>query len=215
MFERHIKIVGLCALIGLGVWWCANAGRAAGRDEGKLIAVVDIDVISEQAAPFKAERQAFESMQERLDQELTARMFMSAEETQQLESLLNKAQRTPEDEKKLQTLIQEGLKRDQELKSLQIKVNKNAQELARLRELEGFVKRNRDNVGELMRQYQEKLQKDNLEARKRLSDKVKEATKEVGSKKGYALVIPKDVALWSNASIDVTQDVLGFLNAKK
>ncbi|MCS6858917.1 MAG: OmpH family outer membrane protein [Abditibacteriales bacterium] len=214
MLVRHIKIAGLCALVGLGVW-CASVGRAAGRDEGKLIAVVDIDIISEQAAPFKAEREAFESMQERLDQELTARMFMNAEETQQLESLLNKAKRTPEDEKKLQALIQDGLKRDQELKSLQIKVNKNAQELARLRELESLVKRNRDDVSELMRRYQEKLQKDNLDARKRLSDKVKEASREVGSKKGYVLVIPKDLALWSNASIDVTQDVLGYLNAKR
>jgi Skp family chaperone for outer membrane proteins len=216
MLERQMKIVALFALVGLGIWWCASAGRAAGRDEGKpLVGVVDMETISDKGEPFRAERDAFQKLQEEMDKELTARVFMSPEEVKQLEDILDKPKRTPDDDKKYKALVEEGLKRDKERSDLEGKANKTAQELARLRELQTLLRRNRDDVAELARQYQAKLQKDNADARQRLIEQVKKATEQVGSKKGYALVVPKDIALWSNNSIDVTNDVLGALNSKK
>jgi Skp family chaperone for outer membrane proteins len=216
MWEKQAKIVGLFALVGLGIWLCASVVGAAGRDDGKaLIAVVDTGVVSDKATPFVTEREAFQKQADDLDTEIRARFFLTADETQQLDALVAKTKRTPEEDKKMKTIIEDGLKREREIKDLQGKSNKTQQELARLRELESTARRNSPEVRELTQQYQERLQKENLDARKRLADKVKEAAGQVGSKKGYAMVVPKDVALWSNPSIDVTSDVMSYLNGKK
>jgi Skp family chaperone for outer membrane proteins len=211
-FLKRLSGLLLVSLFAINCWNLKSA-NAADSDSIK-IGVLDETKLSDSYTKYQDAMKIIDDKAQSLDEQLKARDLLNTDEGAKFDTLIVKSNRTPGEQSQLDALIKSGNDRRAELLALSGKATRTDAETARITELQTTLKGNGDAVQKLQDALLKSLLDEKHSTEKQYTDLANKTVVDVAKDKKLSIVLSKSAVVWSEPTVDITDDVIKQVNKK-
>ena len=214
--RKWLRLAPLSVGGALGLAMADQAVGAAKASDGVKIGVVNLEKFQ---MGDKAYRRSIDQLQRELSWRRAAFIngpILSTPEFKELDDLVSVLEtenkvRTPDQEARLRELLEKSSKANLELKTLLVSNDK--ADKKRRGVLQRNQRENRQRVQEMQGRYSRFIDAEDRKLNSYHSDRLKDASKKVAQRRKLKLVLESNFVVFSSDELDITDDILSYLDA--
>jgi Skp family chaperone for outer membrane proteins len=200
------KALVMAAVCAFGLAFSSPARAQTG------VGVVDEDKLADGYVAYKKALDAIDQRAKGVDRQLEARELLSVDEGKRFDDLILKSGRAAADEGALQTLVTTGSGRRAEYLALIAKSSRNADEDAKIKKYLEYSRGNDAPLKALSDKLFGQIRDEQEAAEKKFTDQANSIIAEVAKRRKLSMVARKRALVWSDDSVDITNEVIAQLN---
>ena len=200
---RAAGVLVLCSAV-----WFGGVAQA----QTEKVGIIDEAELAEGYTSYKNAKNALDERLQKLDAQVPARQWLDEKDTARFDVLVKKDSLTTIENTELTNLVKAGLDRNNRYIQLAAKPNRSDAEVAEFKKIEESVAKNRQGTRALQDELQNAMQTRDETLDKDYANKALGVIKLIAEQKGLLVVMRKAAVVWSNNSIDITQEAIKLMN---
>lgn len=214
--RKWLRLAPLSAGGVLGLAMADQAVGAAKASDGVKIGVVNFGKFQNVDPAFIRAFDQFKREASWREQAFANGPILGTSEFKELDDLVSvlgtqNQVRTPDQEARIRELLEKSSKANLELKTLLVSNDK--ADKKRRGVLQRNQRENRQRAQEMHGRYSRYLDEENRELKSYQLGRIKDASKKVAQRRNLKLVLDSDLVVFSSDELDITDDILSYLNA--